>query len=241
MAQITELKHEEQTRRRTTRVVAVLGVTVLVAGAGWFAMSQLSTGSDTAPPASAPSPSISAFTLEPGPTVGTNLQPRLVAKAPDSWAVMQDADYVNLGTDAGMFVEIDGPILQVFDPEQNAGVSIPPGGYASWLREHPFLEVLDDQMVVVDGQRFPQLTMKVAGDIPDDSELGSGVPLGRSFDMAESQRWPKLRKGQVITQTVIEVDGKTMVVSSYGALDDAEQAELDAARDLVLSTMKLPD
>ena len=215
--------------------LAAVGAVALVAGTGWFAASQLSVGSDTAPPASVPSPSASAFTLEPGPTVGTGLQPRLVAKAPESWAVYQDDDYVNLGADAGMFIEINGPVLQVFDPEQNTGVSIPADGYASWLRDHPSLAVLDDRMVVVDGQRVPQLTMKVADD------TGSGVLLGRSADMAESARWPRFGPGAVVTQTVIEVDGKTMVVTSYGALNDSEQAELDAASELVLSTMKLPN
>ena len=240
MTQITELKHEDKTRRRTN-ALAIAGAMLVVGalGVGWFA-SQAGGGSDSSPAVPASTRSASALpevNLEPGQTVGTRLQPPLVAKAPDSWAVFKDDAYVNLGAeDMGPFVEIDGPLLEVFDPKQDTGVAIPPDGYANWLRENTWLEVLDDRMVVVDGDRFPQLTVTMAADAPD-----AEFRLGRYADTSHGERWPDFNWDEVVTQTVIEVDGETMVVTSIGTASDPAPAELAAALELVLSTMKLPN
>lgn len=241
MAQITELKHEDRTRRRNTSGLAVVGVAVLVVGAGWLTASQLRATDDPAPtdPLSTPSASASAVTLEAGATVGARLEVPLMAKAPKSWTVWKDGAYVNVGADR-CSIEIDGPLLKVFDPQRSVGISIPAGGYAQWLREHPSLTVVDDRMVDVDGREFPQLVLAVNDDASGAPGNGPGVALGRYADMADSDGWQSFDRGAVVTQTVIEVDGKTMVVTSFGALDDAEQAEQDAALDLILATMQLP-
>jgi hypothetical protein len=139
-----------------------------------------------------------------------------------------------------MAIEVDGPLLQV-DPKQDSGAPILPDAYASWLRENPSLIVLDERMVVVDGHRFPQLTMQVAHDASDAIDDGYGIRLGKYADSSESGAWREFVRGTVVTQTAIEADGKTMVVTAFGAVGDAEQAELQAALDMVLSTMKLPD
>lgn len=241
MAQITELKREDKTRRRNASALVAVGALALVAGTGWFAASQLGVDSGTAPPASVPSPAALAPSLEPGQTVGARLQPPLVAKAPDSWTVYKNGSSVWLDVDGAdntlPHVDIAGPLSQVFDPEQRTGVPIPPEGYANWLREHPSLDVIDDRMVVVDGDRFPQLTMMMSWDAPGDE-----VPLGASTDdPIRREQWPDFSKGERFTLTVIEVDGKTMVVTSAASASDSAWDELDVGHELVLSTMKLPN
>ncbi|HEX5017769.1 MAG TPA: hypothetical protein VFX15_09305 [Actinomycetes bacterium] len=216
----------------TTLAVAAVGI-------GWFFVQQ-GGDADSSPAVPASTPTAAAIELVPGETVGSHLTPSLVATAPKQWAVANDGAYVNLGSDDGMFIEIDGPLLQVFDPKTSSGTDIPPDGFANWLRDHPWLTVLDDREVLIDGERFPQLTVKVVKGFYK-PELGSVVSLGRSADMAESGRWPQIAEGRVLTQTVLEVDGETMVVSAYGAEDDEQRAELDAAQHMVLSTMELPD
>ena len=242
MAQITELKHEDKTRRRNAGALAAVGVAALVAGTGWFAASQLGADSDTAPPASVPSPSASAFTLEPGQPVGTRLQPPMEAKAPASWTVWKDGAFVWIdadGTESTMtHIYIGGPIVEVFDPEQKTGVPIPAEGYAEWLRTNPTLDVVDDRMVVVDGQRFPQLTVTMADDAP-----GEQFRLGRTTGtIIIREDWPDYNRDEVVTETVIETQGKTMVVSAVGTpFDSAGEEQLDEGLALVLSTMKLPN
>ena len=244
MAQITELKHEDRTRRRNTSALAVVGVAVLVAGAGWLTASQLRASDDPAPtdPLSTPSASTSFVRLEPGPTVGTRLEVPLVAKAPESWTVWKDGAFVWLDVDGSestmTHVAISGPVVQVFDPEQRTGVPIPPDGYADWLRANPTLDVIDERMVVVDGQRFPQLTIGMT-----DDARGAQFRLGRtSHDPIPSEEWPDYNRDEVVTETVIEVRGKTMVVSAVGTpFDSAGEDQLDEGLALVLSTMKLPD
>jgi hypothetical protein len=246
MAQITELKRESESRRRTSRTVAVLAGTVVVAGAGWFAISQLggSDGSDPQPMSSpdvvVTAPDSSAPTLAPGQTVGTQLQPALVAKAPDSWTVWKDGAFVWLDADGSestmTHIAISGPIVEVFDPELQTGVPIPPQGYADWLRENPTLEVIDDRMVVVDGKRFPQVTVTGAAGAEGQFRLGRTTdnPISRS-------QWPDYNFDEVVTETVIEIGGKTMVVSSVKGPYSGALNELDEARRVVLSTMQLPN
>ena len=245
MAQITELKHEDKAQRRTG-AFAVAGAALLVTalGVGWF-VSQNGDEADSSPAVPLSTPSATAtslgINLEPGETVGTRLNFPLVAKVPDSWTVYEDGAFVWVDVD-GMestlpHVDIDGPLSQVFDPERRTGVPIPPEGYANWLREHPNLDVMEDRMVTVDGDRFPQLTMMMAWDAPGDE-----VALGASSDdPIRRPQWPDFNKGEQFTLTVIEVDGKTMVVTSAAQSSDAAWEELDAGHELVLSTMKLPN
>lgn len=245
MAQITELKHEDKTHRRTS-ALAVAGAMLLVAalGVGWFVM-QNGDEADSGPAVPLSTPSATAtslgINLKPGETVGTKLNFPLTAKAPASWTVSDDSDWVYLDVD-GLddtlpHLDITGPILKVFDPKQRTGVPIPPEGYASWLREHPRLEVLDDRMVVVDGEQFPQLSMRM-----DWADPGDEVPLGTPIEKPVPRpQWPDFTKGERFTLTVIEVDGKTMVVTTAAQASDATWDELDAGHELVLSTMKLPN
>lgn len=244
MAQITELKHEDRTRRRNTSALAVVGVAVLIAGAGWLTASQLRASDDPAPtdPLSTPSASTSFVRLEPGPTVGTRLEVPLVARAPESWTVWKDGAFVWLdadGTESTMtHIEISGLVVQVFDSEQQTGVPLPSAGYADWLRENPTLDVIDEQTVVVDGERFPQLTVTMADDAP-----GKQFRLGRTdVNPLPREEWPDYLRNEVVTETVIEVRGKTMVVSAVSdPFDSAGEDQLDEGLALVLSTMKLPD
>ena len=248
VAQMTDLRGEDRTRRRTSRTLAVLAGAVVVAGAGWLAGSQLggSDGTESQPmsPPDAvvsPEPDSSSATLVPGQTVGTRLQPQLVARAPDSWTVWKDGAFVWLDADGSestmTHIEISGPVVQVFDPDQKSGVPIPPEGYADWLRENPTLDVIDDRMVLVDGERFPQLTVTMADDAP-----GKQFRLGRTdHDPIPREEWPDYNRGEVVTETVIELNGKTMLVSSVVDPYDPGRDELEAARELVLSTLKLPN
>lgn len=246
MAQITELRHEDKSRRRTNTLGAVGAMLVVAAiGVGWL-VTQGGEESNSSPavPLSTPSgpATTSDINLKPGRTVGAGLQLPLVAKAPDSWSVWKDGAFVWLDADGTRstitHIQISGPVVQVFDSEQQSGVPIPSGGYANWLRENPTLDVVDDRMVVVDGQRFPQVTVTMADDAP-----GKQFRLGRTAGkIIIREDWPDYNRDEVVTETVIEVEGKTMVVSAVGTPFDSAGADvLDEGLALVLSTMKLPN
>ena len=96
-------------------------------------------------------------------------------------------------------------------------------------------------LVTVDGRSIPLVTLKVDDDAPAAPGHG-GVLLGRNDGIDRGQSWDEVAPGDVFTQAVIELDdGEVMVVKAVGAETEAEQAELDAALDLVLSTMTLPN
>jgi hypothetical protein len=256
MAQMTELKHEEKTRRRTTSTVAVLGVTLAVAATGWFAVSQLGGGRSTSPADPAPTPT--AASLEAGLRVGNRLEPKLVARAPDSWEVPADERYVWMDSDGdpyGPTVQIGGPVVKVWDTYRDRPGLLSIGGcfsmmggcfsYAEYLRSHPALDLLDERVVTVDGRQFVQLTFEVKADAPDTPGY-DGVILGKFDGIDTGQAWDEVEQGTVFTETVIElapgrVDNPTMVVKAAGADAESELTEQAAALDLVLSTMKLPD
>jgi hypothetical protein len=156
--------------------------------------------------------------------------------------VFADERYVWMDSDGeplGPSIQVGGPVLKVWDHERNAAVGIPADGYGQWLREHPYLTVLEDRSVVVEGRVFLQLTLMVDDDAPTAPGF-DGVLLGKFDGIDKGQPWDEVAPGETFTETVIEVWGQTMVVKSVGATNDAEQAEQDAAQELVLSTMKLP-
>ena len=236
-----ELTREERARHRSAAATAVLGVLLVVAGVGWFAMTQLDGGQDSAPPAAPPTSSATEIALEPGRTVGTKMSPPMVAQAPSSWSIWGNGRSVFLevdGSDASLeHVDIEGPIRQVYDIEQQAGVPVPPEGYADWLRYHPKLRVLDERVVTVDGDLFPQLTVTMARDAPGDE-----VALGMASDTTMARPgWPDYSRGELVTITVMEIDGKTMVVSSAVGMSNPLRDEVAAGLDLVLSTLELPN
>ena len=242
MAQLNELKHEDKTRRRATMATAIGSAVVVAAvGVGWFAIQSDTSDSAPAIPASTPTPTTSVIALEPGPMIGAGMTPPLVARAPHSWAVWKDGAFVWVDADGSestqTHIAMSGPILEVFDPELRTGVPIPAEGYAEWLRQNPTLEVLDDRMVVVDGQSFPQLTVTMAADAP-----GAQFRLGRTAnDPLPREEWPDYNDEEVVTEAVIVVKGETMVVSAVGSpFDSAGEDELDEGLALVLATMKLP-
>lgn len=245
MVQITELKHEDKSRRRTTSTMAVLGAALVVAGTGWFAVSNLRASDSVVPtePLSTPSASASAVILEPGSTVGANLLVPLRAKAPDSWKVFADEGYVWIDADGeplGMSIQIGGPVLKVWDPEREAAVAVPAGGFANWLRSHPYLEVKGESFgTTSSGAEITVMRLGVDVDAPPVSGY-DGVLLGKYGGIPEGQPWDEVARGVTLTETVIELDGGTMVVKASGARTEDEQAELDAALDLVLSTMTVP-
>ena len=244
MTQITELKHEDKTRRQMN-MLAVVGALVVVGalGVGWFA-SQAGGGSDSSPAVPASTPSAAGVTLQPGETIGTRLEIELEAKAPETWWVLKDGAYVYLdsdGVDGGMGLEIAGPVLGVFDPVREIEADVPIRGYAEWLRTHPSLTVLDDGAVTIDGYVYPQLVVQVAADAPEVPGYGPGVLLLRAGDMSDPKGWQFFGRGTIVTATVIaDHYYDTMVVTTFGAESDEAEAELDAGLALVLSTMNVP-
>ena len=156
------------------------------------------------------------------------------AKAPDSWEVSVDAGPRVRMTRGSMAIEIQGPIIGriTIDGRYFNYPPVPAEGYAYWLRDWS-PAVLEDRTITVDGKQVPQITREIQED---------RWMLGEVAGMAGSDfgPWPILHEGDVVTVTVIEVKGKTMLVASYGAENDTERAHLQAATELVLSTLKLP-
>ena len=260
MAQITELKHEDQSRRRASRTAAVLGGVIVVAGAGWLAASQLAGSEDSQPqPMSSPDVVVTepAPELSPGPVVGAELPVPLRARAPAEWTVSSDAGYVWLDADSwpyGASVQIGGPVEKVWDYDADRAVGVSLGGcfqlqacdsYADYLLGHPSLVLLGQREVSVDGREFDQLTFRVKDDAPSTPGY-DGVILARYAGIDTGQAWSEVEQGSVFTEAVLELpprkaDHPTMVVAAVGATGAEETAEQQAGLDLVLSTMKLPN
>jgi hypothetical protein len=258
MAQITELKHEDQARRKSSRTVGVLGALVVVAGVGWLGVSQLGGGGEGSPePMSSPSAVVTAPAeeTEAGPVVGVGLTPPLTANAPAGWVIESDGGYVRLDADGeagGPSLLIGGPVREVWDPEGNTIIDVPAAGYVSWLLGHPSLTLVDSRSVILsdggtvfppagnDGVRARQLTFRFDRDAPG-ADGDSGLPLGRYAGYGTRYPWDQVWPGETFTETIIDVGGETMLVKASGARTAAERAEQDAALDLVLSTMIVPD
>lgn len=237
MAQITELRHEEHTRRRSKTVAAVVGTVVVVASAGWLVGWQSSGDPGSAPPASTPTTSPPNGEFQAGQPIGSHMNPPMEAKAPKSWAVDEDvAPWVRV-TRGSLTVEIQGPMNGLITTV-NGDCCYYPGfkndGYANWLRTWGAgVDVLEDGMVAVEGEQVAQLTLRVRE---------SPWFLGEVRGMAEVEGpWTELHKGDVVTITVLEVDGETMLVASHGAETGVEARELRSAHEFVLSTLELPD
>lgn len=236
MAQMTELRREDKTRRRNSSALAAVGVTVLITGAGWFAMTQMGDDPDSAPPASTVTTPSPDGDLDVGLSVGSHMNPPIDAHAPKSWVVDADLEPVVRLTRGSMTIEIQGPMVGLIRPTNRGGANYPPigpAGYAHWLRSNGAgVEVLEDQMVTVDGEQVPQLRVIV---------LESPWFLGEVPGMGDTDAlWQTFNEADEVTITVIEVHGKPIVVASFGAETDADRAELQAATEFVLSTMKLP-
>ncbi len=255
MGQVTELIHDDKARRRNGAALGGLIAVLVIAGAAWFATTNLIGGNDALP--ATPSPSTGAvettYTYQPGAKVGTKLNPALVTRAPKGWDIPADESYVWLGNGVGLgpHIEIGGPVLRVYDQDAGAGVQVPasrcsPGvsgpycsGYAAWLREHPSLTVLATQVVTIGGQEFQQLTLRV-NDNAAPAPGYDGVPLGSFDETGAGQTWDQVNPGETFTETVLVLGDKTMVVKASGAQTPEQQAELDAALAGVLDSMTLP-
>jgi hypothetical protein len=240
-------------RRRAGAGVAAVAAVVL--GVALVQATQFGGSPSPQPahdPSPSPSPSLSS-SLDPGAAVGSKLRPPLAARAPQSWDVMADDEHMTwLVSDQGA-VEVPktgccdvlrwegeqaiyfvGPIVDLIDPQSGAAVSLPADGYAAWLREHPLLTVVDETTVTIDGQQFPQLTI-VAND-----DSGS-VYLDNQGGNEETPLYSELPDQAVLIETVIEMDGRTMVVRAVSSKAPDQRNELSAALNLVLSTMDLPN
>jgi hypothetical protein len=130
-------------------------------------------------------------------------------------------------------------VREVWDPESTAIIEAPATGYAKWLLDHPLLTLVSSRPVTVDGVRTRQLTFRVDRDAADAYE--DGLPLARNGGYGTRYPWEVVWPGETFTETILEVDGETMLVNAAGAESADERAERDAALDLVLSTMRLPD
>ncbi len=257
MGQVTELKHADKARRRNGTALGGLIALLVIAGVAWFATSSLGGGNDALPAGQDPSPSTNEvatpFTYQPGTEVGTKLNPPLVTNAPKGWDIPADESYVWLGNGIGLgpHIEISGPMLGVYDQETGKSVKVPdsrctPGvsgpycsGYAAWLREHPSFTVIATQVVTIDGEQFPQLTLRANDDAAPAAGY-DGVLLGSFKGSGTDQSWDQVNAGETFTETVLVFGNKTMVVKASGAQTPGQQTELDAALAGVLNSMTLP-
>ena len=251
------LKHEDKARRRNGAALGALIALLVVTGAVWFATSDMSGRNNTLPATPGPSPSLSgaqtAFTYQPGAEVGTKLNPPLVTRAPKGWDILADESSVWLGNGVGLgpHIEVRGPLLGVYDQETGEAVKVPgsrcsPGyfglycsGYVVWLRGHPSFNVLATRVVTIDGQQFPQLTLRLYDNAAPAAGY-DGVLLGSFDDIGTGQSWDQVNAGETFTETVLVLGDKTMVVKATGAQTPEQQAELDAALAGVLDSMTLP-
>jgi hypothetical protein len=233
MAQLTQLR-QASTRRdrfRTATAAALAGV-VLVAG-GWLVANHPWRSDAVAPAHPQPSPSVTG----PGPlttaqAVGSHLHVPLSATASAGWTLACDCDFVWMSVPDAGFLSISGPVTQVWNPLTHKAVP-PPPDYVHWLRTHPWLTVLSDRPVEVDGQQVHVLTMRVRADATLDLPgLLAKVEL-------DGQPWVPLGLGETFTEAILTVDGRTVLVSAWDAGTATEQNALDAALLVLLHSIRL--
>jgi hypothetical protein len=107
------------------------------------------------------------------------------------------------------------------------------------------LVLLDARVVTIDGRQFQQLTFRVKNDAP--SRPGhDGVTLARYEGVEADQAWREVEQGSVFTDTILDLEPgtarkPTLVITAAGAETAEERLEQDAALELLLSTMRLPE
>jgi len=263
LTQLSELKQEHTSRRRTSVVAGTLGAAAVLGVGAWFGASIVGLGTDPAPAGPIDTPTDGVFESDdpqPGAEVGSGLPVNLTATVPEGWEVAADSTYVELVNDGmpHLAIRIGGPIESVWDFEGDKAVDLPPSvcdnypercpSYADWLRTHKALTLLDDGMVHVDGLEIPQLQLRVNDNAPvverrsNGSNRTEGLRLAGYVDAGPGwPAWPLYERGQIFTVTIIELNGQTYVVEALGAEDDVWQmAQLDVALDLVVDTMEVP-
>lgn len=147
MTTLEDLKQTDQTRRRGGAVAAVVALALVVAGGTWYAVGMRNPAHNGgANPVSSMSPS----PTDVRPIVGTHLVPGIVARVPALWTVVNDSETLWLNHGSGASFEVSGPIVKAIDPVSQKVVGAP-SDYHAWLVTHPWVQVVSDDIVTVDG------------------------------------------------------------------------------------------
>jgi hypothetical protein len=222
-------------RRRASRIVPLCAVVLLVAGGAWLVTADL-TGAKGAPP-----PTMQPNGVQPTPShvptapVGAGLQAGLMAEVPAGWEVYADGRSVELGSAStvGPILSI-GELAQVFDPRRHRPVA-PPADYVDWLRHHPWLEVLEDTTVEVDGNQVPELTLRVRDDARTTGDHPAFLHFGR---LAGESNFDTLNPTRVFRVVELPVGDRTVVVTAYVGLSALDKDQTFAALDELLGTIR---
>lgn len=228
IAQLVELKREADVRRRMRSAVATTTAVVLVVLSIWLISSQPWNRSTSIAPAT-PRPSASA-TPAGSVTVGSALQPGLTATVPPGWTVVCDCAYVELTTFGAPVITMVR-LTQVFDPATGRATTAP-ADYPGWLRTHPWLSVLTQRTVRVDGMQAPQLTVSVR---PDARSGDPAEPLLRFARVAGPdvlQPYALHAPGDIFTDTVLTLHGQRVLVTAFGGTTTTPQDEREVQQAL---------
>lgn len=187
MTMLDDLKQTDQTRRRSGTVAAVVALLLVVAGGAWYA-----AGARTVPT----STPVAGTTISPAPsgdlreTVGALLVPPVSARVPAQWSVDNDTDSLWLSGPKGMSFEVSKPVTAGLDPLKQKVIGAPKD-YHAWLLQHPWVKVLSDERVFVDGVQTyvttytldPTLDPASTGiiDLVTDEPTFHGMTPGRTF------------------------------------------------------------
>jgi len=230
---LAELQSEHARRRRTSAAGGTILVGLAIAGAAWFGPGIPSPA--TNPPATAVGSEIHAPPSGPGTLVGGGLGLGLVATVPKGFLTACDCNDVTLIRDRAPWgsLVIETPIAGVYNPSTGT-TDAPPSDYVAWLREHAWLEVLAERTVTVDGHAFPQVTVRVRNDARD--RLIHDLRLVRLSNLGGDMPYTVVRPGQVFSETVLKVDGSTILVRALpGEADIPDQ--LATGLDALLQSM----
>ncbi|MFN8099976.1 MAG: hypothetical protein U0Q21_16985 [Dermatophilaceae bacterium] len=147
MTMLDDLKQTDQTRRRAGTAAAVVVLLLVVAGGAWYAAGARTLTTPPPTPAASGSP---APSLDQRQTVGSLLVPPVSARVPAQWSVDNDTDSLWLSGPKGMSIEVSKPITAALDPVKHKVIAAPKD-YHAWLLQHPWVTVVSDEQVRVDG------------------------------------------------------------------------------------------
>ena len=226
MAQLTELKREDTTRRRTAAVVAAVTVAVVVGATGWLAATQLGDSDDrTVVPAETPSAAVqppSTGDVEPGrysvPVIGSDLRAEVTVEGSgwsfDRWLGHPDVPSAYLLFHAVGSVPADACSLR------KSFVRLPPG-------HSP-----DDLVAALDAQAPTSLSEPTAAVVGGYPAVQVELTVPRSAAEGGCVVWSDLdgfarTSGAGPNQLlVVDVDGTTVVVDPQADPSDAEVAQM---------------
>jgi len=211
MTELLELQRESDLRGRARSAVVMATAAVLVVTAAWLVAVQPWKGAGVGP--ASPQPTVSTSPAAPV-IVGSKLRPALTATVPPDWFVVCDCSYVEMaGFDTPVITV--SPLTQVFDPATGRGTAAP-ADYVGWLRAHPWLTLVSQRTVSVDGIEAPQLTLSVRQSATSTDPAQPFLRFASVAGPEVVQPYALQSPGDVFTETVLTLHGKRLLVRAFG-------------------------